>query len=152
MLSNAGNTQLRVALTKHVMTGKMKWIVVVALTLTTVAGWAQSRMEKLDKLYAETTPQERAELQTERMTEKLSLNESQKTQVYDLNLRYAEKMQQTYTGGGGKLQRLKQMRAISQEKDQELKKVLTPEQYALYEKHREEMKEAMRERSREGNG
>jgi hypothetical protein len=105
--------------------------------------------EKLDEFMTDTTPEERAQMQTDYMKENLTLTEDQVPRVHEVNLKYSQKMQDAYNSGGGKLQKLKKMKGINQEKDKEIKRVLTSSQYATYEKHREEMKEKMRARIKE---
>ena len=102
--------------------------------------------EKLDKLFAETTPEERARYQTERMKEKLSLRQEQEEPVYTVNLAYAKKLELAHAQGGGRLQRLKRMKSVSEEKDAKLKQVLDSNQYNRYEQMKEELRESMRER------
>jgi hypothetical protein len=135
----------------HKNLNTMKGSVMMAMALVTlIAGakvaYAQS---KLDQLMTETTAEERAEMQTQNMSEKLSLREDQKPTVQEINLRYARKMQSVYNDGGGKLQRFRKMKAVSGEKDSELKKVLDASQYAAYEKNKEEMKRAIKAKAKE---
>lgn len=108
-----------------------------------------SAQEKLDELMTDTSPEERAQMQTDRMKEKLALTEAQTPQVHEINLKYARKMQDAYNDGGGRLQKLKRIKGISQEKDKELKRVLNSSQYATYESDKEAMKEKMRARAKE---
>jgi hypothetical protein len=105
--------------------------------------------EKLESFMNETTPEERAELQTEYMKKSLMLSSDQEPKIHDLNLKYARKMQDAYNTNDRKLQKLKKMKAVGSQKDQEIKSMLNPEQYATYEKNKEEMKEKMRERAKE---
>jgi hypothetical protein len=58
-------------------------------------------------------------------------------------------MQDAYNTTDRKFQKLKKMKSIGDEKDQELKSVLNPDQYATYEKNKELMKEKMRARAKE---
>jgi hypothetical protein len=97
----------------------------------------------------ETTPEERAQLQTDYMKESLALTSDQEIKVHDLNLKYAKKMQSVYNTPERKFQKLKSMKGVSTEKDQEMKGILNPDQYATYEKNKEEMKEKMRARAKE---
>jgi predicted transglutaminase-like cysteine proteinase len=93
-----------------------------------------SAQEKLDEFMTETSPEERAQMQTDYMKESLTLTEDQVPQVHAVNLKYARRMQDAYNSGGGRLQKLKKMKAVNQEKDSEVKRVLTSTQYATYEK------------------
>lgn len=97
----------------------------------------------------ETTPEERAQLQTDYMKESLALTSDQEITVHDLNLKYAKKMQAVYNAPDRKFQKLKSMKGVSTEKDQEMKGILNPDQYATYEKNKEELKEKMRARAKE---
>ena len=108
--------------------------------LTTIA------QDRLSKLMNDTTPEERAQMQTKNMKETLSLTEDQVDEVSEINLNYARKMQNAYNASGSKLQRLRKMKALATEKDGVLKKVLTPTQYTTYQENKEEMKERRRER------
>lgn len=120
-------------------------LAIAAAILLTQTAMAQSRM---DKLMTSTTPEERAELQTQNMKESLSLSEEQYQRVHELNLKYARRMQSIYQTDGGKLQRLKSMKATSEEKDRELKRILDSRQYKLYKDQKEEMKENARKQRR----
>lgn len=124
------------------------FLAVVLLGIASLNGYAQG---KLEKLMEQTTPKERAEMQTKNMTEMLSLTEDQKEKVGTVNLRYAERMQSVHNSGQGRLQRLRQMKSISEEKDLELKKIFTPVQYEKYSRHKEEMKDNMRAKAKERN-
>lgn len=126
---------------------KSKMMMVTVLVVLVLSG--VNAQGKLDRLMTETTPEERAELQTENMAEMLSLTDDQKVKVEDINLRYARMMESAYRSGGGKLQRFRQMKSVSEEKDKELKKVLEPTQYATYQTHKEEMKERIKQNAKE---
>lgn len=104
---------------------------------------------KLDKLFAETTPEQRAGLLTQKMTEKLVLTDDQRSLIYDVNLTYARKVESAYTSSGTKLKRVKNMKAVSKEKDGELKKIMTEDQYKSYLKYKEELKEMIKEKVEE---
>ncbi len=128
------------------MKNKINQILTIAtVILLSQTALAQSRM---DKLMTNTTPEERAELQTKNMQESLSLSDQQYQLVHDLNLKYARRMQSIYNNDGGKLQKLKSMKATSEEKDRELKGILDSRQYKLYKDQKEEMKENARKQRR----
>ena len=110
----------------------------------------QSRgQNKLDKLFAETTPEQRAELLTQKMNEKLTLTDDQRPAIYDINLRYARNVESAYSSGGRKMKRLKSMKAASKEKDGELKKIMTGEQYKSYLRYKDELKDMVKEKIEE---
>src|SRR5262245_19509643 len=121
---------------------------VTAIALVTGPQWALAQMDKLKN----TTPAERAGLQTEFMKSKLALTPDQTKTVTALNLKYANRMEPVLKGSEGPLARMRQMREINGEKEKELKGVLTPEQWTKYEASREEMREKFEERIEEGKG
>ncbi len=128
----------------------MKVIQILALTaflaLCGDMGFAQG---KLGTLMEETTPEERAEMQTENMAQTLSLSDSEKENVSAINLKYARRMQGIYDSGQGRMQRFRQMKTVSEEKDLELKKVLTATQYRKYSENKQEMKDNIRAKAKE---
>ena len=84
------------------------------------------------------SPEQRAAKSTEWMTSELSLDEGQAEQVQAINLKYAEKVQ-ALRGDHEAMQQMKE------EKNAELKGVLTENQYTLY-------LEKAKERGRKGKG
>ena len=104
---------------------------------------------KLEEFMNETTPEERAQMQTDHMKESLALTEDQVPKVGEINLKYSHKMQDAYNTPGSKLQKLRKFKSISTEKDKEMKNVLKPEQYSTYETNKAEMKEKIRARAKE---
>ena len=69
--------------------------VILVFAITGMGNFAYSQ-EKLDEFMTETTPEERAQFQTDYMKENLSLTGDQETKVHDVNVKYAEKMQEAY--------------------------------------------------------
>lgn len=88
------------------------------------------------------TPEERAKLRSERLTEKLSLNETQKQQVYDIIFNHASqvdliKNNQDIT----KESRRDQVKTLRTETDQKLQGVFTKEQTDKWNTMKQKMKE-----------
>ena len=99
------------------------------------------------------SPEDMANRQTEQLGEYVKMTKDLKQKVYDLNLKYAKKSQELRGGGNfmdmSDSQREKmrsQMNAQQQEKDAEMKKILSAEQYKQYEKFREEARQRMQQR------
>jgi hypothetical protein len=110
------------------------------LLMASVLGvWAQ-----LDRL-ANTTPQERARMQTEFMASRLGLTQDQTRAIGDLNLKYAQRMEPIIKGSEGPFMKLRQMREINEEKEAELKGILSPDQFQKYQASREEMRQKFQE-------
>lgn len=131
--------------TRHVLTAS----VMIATLLYAVTVFAQ-----MDEL-RNTTPAQRAKLQTAFMKMKLNLAPEQMKEVMNINLKYAQKMDPIMKGNEGKLRKAAQARAIDEAKDNELQGVLSGEQYQSYMASKEEMRQRMVEKlksKRAGNG
>lgn len=100
-----------------------------------------SRREQL----ANTTPEQRAERQTAQMKQRLSLTADQEPTVAAINLKYAQQMQSILENGQRNRGTLKQVRDLTNGKDDELKKVLNKDQYRQYETFRDEQKDRMKQ-------
>ena len=122
--------------------------VILVFAITGMGTIAYSQ-EKLDEFMTETTPEERAQFQTDYMKESLSLKGDQEKKVHDVNVKYAEKMQEVYEAPTSDEQKVKSMKRINGEKEAELKLILKPDQYATYEKNKAAMKETGKERMQE---
>lgn len=97
-----------------------------------------------DRKMADATPEEKAQLMTEKQNEKLQFYNDQEERMYDINFKYVKEMEQI-TSQGRSRKTLMDLRDMSQRKDKEVKQVLDDDQYYTY----LEMKEAMREQMRE---
>jgi len=117
----------------------------VALILLVML-FGQLAMAQKASAMQDKTPQERAKLQTEMMKNKLGLDSSQVKQIEAINLKYAVSNEPVLKGGGSKLAKFKQLRSSQKEKDTELKKIFTPEQYKQYQDFQDEMKAQLKEK------
>lgn len=127
---------------------KITFVTVLLFSLSAVCS-ASFAQEKLDEFMTQTSPEERAQMQTEYMKENLSLTGMQLPLVSEINLAYSKKMQAAYEGETGKFKRLKKLKSVADEKDSALKKVLEPTQYELYTRNKEAMKEKLKARAKE---
>src|SRR5215510_14027603 len=114
----------------------------IAPMLICAASEAQTSMDALRN----STPAERARLQTDMMKSKLSLTPDQTTKIAAINEKYAQQMEPIIKGQEGPLARMRQMRQVSAAKEAELKSVLSPEQFQKYLAEREEMREKFEEK------
>jgi short subunit dehydrogenase-like uncharacterized protein len=90
------------------------------------------------------TPEQKATRQTERMKESLSLTAAQEPKVAAINLKYAKKMEDVRKISDTAVQR-KTAKSLNDQKNVELKAVLTPAQYTSYLKQVEELRARRRE-------
>ncbi|PZF71678.1 multiple ligand-binding protein 1 [Taibaiella soli] len=86
------------------------------------------------------TPEQRAQQQTNKLTQELSLNADQQKSIYSANLKAAQDMQAAMQSGDRS-----QMKTIQQTRDASFKQTLTADQYKKYEQLKEQMKEKMKE-------
>lgn len=110
-----------------------------------VPALALAQMEDLKN----STPEERAAVQTQWMQNNLSLDAQAINAVSAINLEYAKETQKLLDSDSSKLDKLMTFKRNSQAKAAELKAILTPEQYALYQQKRSEMEDAVRKELKE---
>ena len=79
---------------------------------------------------------ERAEKRTDAMTEDLGLNKDQTNRVQTINATFAAGIAKLKTGGSEDADHKTQMKALREQRDGELKAVLTAEQYTKMMEHR----------------
>jgi hypothetical protein len=90
------------------------------------------------------TPEGRAAALTEKMKTQLTLTDDQVPQVQAINLKYARKNQEIWTGAGGRFAKFKSLKSSQKDKDGEIKAVLNKDQYKKYKAMQEEMKDKAR--------
>jgi len=103
---------------------------------------------QMDKLM-NTTPDERASAQTAMMKVKLDLTADQLLKIAAINQKYAQKMEPIIKGSSGMFMKMNQMRGVNEEKEAELKQVLSPEQFQKYLASKAEMREEFEEKLEE---
>lgn len=87
----------------------------------------------------DSTPEQRAKMQTEWMKTKLGLNSFQVTKAYALNFLYAQKNEPILKSSEGKLAKFKKLRPLQKEKDLALGKILNTEQYKKYQELKDQL-------------
>ncbi len=111
-------------------------VVFMMLTLTVYAQNASDRQRK--------TPEDRAQIQSTWMLKNLNLDSLQAEKVQVINRRYAWKNEPILASGASNLSKFNKLKSLQNEKDAELKKIFTPEQFKQYELHKEELKEKIK--------
>jgi hypothetical protein len=114
------------------------FLLLVACVVFTYSSYAQA--ERTPK-----TPDERATALTEWMKTNLQLTAEQVGPVTDLNLKYANLNEKLRNSTSTRMQKAKTLKANEQDRDSELKAVLSAEQFKLYESKKKEMKEKFNE-------
>lgn len=91
-------------------------------------------------------PEQRAEIQTQFMKDRLNLPADVLAKVQAINLKYAQQMDPVLKGTDGKLAKMQKARGIMAAKDSELKAVLSPNQFEAYDDAKDDIKAAMESR------
>jgi len=100
-------------------------------------------------------PEQMAKFQTDQMVEDLKLNDKQKTEVQAINVKYSKKMGEIFQAGGGQGNweaNRKKMEEMNTQKNAELKKVFTAEQYKKFEELEKQRQEERRKRMEQRQG
>lgn len=87
-------------------------------------------------------PKQRADMQTQLMTDSLSLSDAQSAKVGDINLKYAQKMQDARAGvAEGDWESMRAtMQTLRAEQDKELQSVMTQDQWQSWTQIRENLR------------
>ena len=127
----------------HRMSRRLGWlfaaVVCVGLTVPSIASEdAEKEGPKLPP------PKERAKELTAKMKEKLSLTGDQEDKVLEINLRAAEAVDHAIAvPGAGRYDRYQSVKAVQNQRDNELKGVLTHDQWKTYKQLKDELKDAV---------
>lgn len=92
---------------------------------------------------------ERATKMTNWMKSNLKLADDQVAKVQDINLKYANKMDELKNSTVDKHQKMETIKSNEAAKDAEMKGILTSSQYQTYTQKKEEMKKEMKEKVKE---
>jgi len=90
--------------------------------------------------------EDRAALQTERMTTSLELDSVVAVQVHGINLKYAQQMEEGRKESMSRYDMMQMMQKSNKEKNKEMKAILTKDQYKKYMRQQQEMKRRMLQR------
>jgi hypothetical protein len=107
------------------------------------------------KLFQQRNIAQLADIQTKIMTAQLDLTNAQVPQVYQINLKTLTALKADkakLASATNKFAKLKAGDAIKgdmKEKDKAMKKILSPDQYAIFQKHQKEVEAALKEKSEE---
>ena len=116
------------------------WIAVAVLVIATSVA-----AEGLDDL-KDTTPAERAAAQTTMMKDKLGLSDEQTPKIKAINEKYADQMDPLIKSSDGMLLKMRAMKQVEDQKEAELKGVLSSDQFAQFQAMKNEMRDKLMER------
>lgn len=93
----------------------------------------------------DSTPTERAASQTRFMKTKLNLSQDEVAKVQAINQAYAEKVELVLKSSSIGFLKMRDIKAILEQKDDILRSVLTPEQFEIYMNAKDELKQALQQ-------
>ena len=98
------------------------------------------------------TPEQRAQMATDALEKKLSLTAEQRVKVYALNLERAEKMDKSMKSEREfRETQMKNKKALMDESEKELNKVLNEDQQKSYDEMKKQSRERMKARTSQGH-
>jgi periplasmic protein CpxP/Spy len=101
-------------------------------------------------LMAQKSPEERAAMQTEKMTTELSLTPDQKEKILQINLGIVQKNDGVRNSEMSEEEKKKSLKMNNDARETMFKEVLTPEQFTIYQFRKEEMKTTQKNIKKEG--
>jgi len=104
-----------------------------------------SKKPEMQNLVEEIPAEEKAPVQEDFLAKKLSLTAEQREQVGQINRKYAREVDSILLSDDYRSKKVRRFKSAMKNKDRELKKVLSKEQYEMYEKIREEVKQRLKE-------
>ena len=119
------------------------WVALVVLALA-----ASAAAEGLDDL-KDTTPAERAAAQTAMMKAKLNLTDEQTPKIKAINEKYAELMDPIIKGSDGMFSKMRAVKQVEDQKEGELKGVLSDDQFSQFQAMKTEMRDKLIEKVKE---
>lgn len=119
---------------------KKSFVLLTLLILATQGADLSAQNAANMALLESTTPEERSNIQTELLKDKLMLADSQKEQLGKVNLKYAEQMEEVIKGGASKWTMYRTAKRFDKAKDEELKALFSSDQFSTYLSYKEQLK------------
>lgn len=131
----------------------MKKLILAVMLFVGITTFAQQRKAGKERL----TSEEKVDLQVKRMTKELSLDEKQAKEVRAIVTKEVAKRETKRAEVKEQKDKKREEIKAEMQKEQaafsaDIKKVLTPEQYAKWEKNREDKKAKLKDRMKERGG
>ena len=76
----------------------------------------------------------------------LNLSEAQKPKFEEITIKYAKQMKAVKDNGGSRMSKYRKVKSIRKNKDAEMKRLLSKDQFKVYLEKQEEMQKKMKER------
>ncbi len=96
--------------------------------------------------FADSSPTERAQMQTEMMSEFLQLSDQKTAEVGMINLYYAEEIQTLQNSGKSRRKKFRAIKSLLAEKYKKIEQVLSQDQFNDYKNAQEEMRKKIKQK------
>lgn len=128
---------------KHSFANPIVLMLTLFSMLITTPCWAQS---ETGRTFADSSPSERAQLQTEVMRESLQLSDQQTAEIENINLYYAKEIGTLQNSGKPRLKKFRAVKSLLAEKDKKIEQILTQNQFNDYKNAQEEMRKNIKKK------
>ena len=128
----------------------MNLIKILTLLMMLIAGSFSHQATAQTTERTPLTSAERAQKWTDWMKKELTLTAEQEPKIHAINVKYADQMDDIKAEEGDRRSKFKEVRETNKAKDEELKAVLTPEQFTKYTEKKQERQQKMRENRKRG--
>ena len=134
------------------MKAKLKFLVLL-MTLVPFLAYAQEPGQGGGGQRQRMSPEERAKVETQRLKESLVLNDSQTLKIEKINLKYNQLTRETFQNSQGDTAKMrKDITELDLKKSEEVKPLLTPEQFTKYQQLQKERRSRWGQGGRGPNG
>ena len=117
---------------------KILSLVFALFLIGTNTTFAQSKVANLSE-----EQKEKIKQNLEEYTTALHLSEAQKPKFKEITIKYAKQMKAVKDNGGSRMSKYKKVKSIRKNKDAEMKRLLSKDQFKVYLEKQEEMKKKM---------
>ncbi|MEE6188058.1 hypothetical protein PIECOFPK_01823 [Mycovorax composti] len=120
----------------------MKKTFIAILITQTLLGNVSAQTNRADSFKAD---KEEMQAMMIAYKEKLNLSSEQERKMEAINKQYIADLNAIKSSNATKLNKLKKLRAANERKDQQMKKILNSQQYAIYKAEQEKIKQKIKE-------
>lgn len=132
---------------------RSRLVVAIAVVCSSLGEPALAAADAKSVLQKVPPPEERANLVTSKMKEKLALTAEQEPKVHAINLTAAKAVDAVIAdAGASRYTKYQGLRSAQKQRDKDLKAIFTKEQWAGYEKLKDDLKEEAKTRIRASKG
>lgn len=109
-------------------------------------GQSSGDREEMKEVLMKSTPEQRADTLTSIMARELDLKNDQISNVRSVNLKYAQKAENMKTSEASRKDKFQSAKNMDEEKDGQLKPILTEDQYKKYQQKKNDIYKEMTEK------